>query len=115
MSTSIATGRMDRQVTLQVRTVNKDLATNADVHTWADGDTVWAYVRESTGDPAAGQADAALDSYGRPSEVWIHWRDGFDMQATRLKLDGQVLRITGVAQVGLRDKLKLAVREWAHE
>lgn len=117
MTAAIPTGWMDRQITLQSRAVTKDGATNADIVSWSDAvSPEWACVRESAMPaPTGGEAAVAAAGYARPSEIWIQWRAGFDKSATRIKLDGRILRITGSADVGRQDKIKLAVQEWAHE
>lgn len=116
--TAIPTGWMQTEIYLQARTVTKG-ANNADVVSWVDAaSTEWCYLRESA-TPAGGSGPTgeAFAAYARPSELWVHWRDGFDKSQTRVRLveGSRILRITGSAEVGRKDKIKCTVQEWAHE
>lgn len=104
----------DRQIVLQVRTEVEDGPTGAKIATWGTHATVWARVRESA--TAAGLSSGGpMETYARPHEVMIRWRDDFDKATMRISYGGRILRVIGSAEVGRREALKLACQEWAHE
>lgn len=104
----------DRQIVIQVRTETEDGATGAKLATWGTHATVWARVRESA--TAAGLSSSGpMETYARPHEVLIRWRDDFDKSSMRISYGGRILRVIGNAEVGRREAIKLTCQEWAHE
>lgn len=105
---------LDRQIVIQVRTKTEDGDTGGKVATWGTHATVWARVRESA--TAAGLSSGGpMETYARPHEVLIRWRDDFDKDTMRISYGGRILRVIGSAEMGRRDAIKLTCQEWAHE
>lgn len=105
---------LDRQIVIQVRTETEDGATGGKVATWGTHATVWARVRESA--TAAGLSSSGpMETYARPHEVLIRWREDFDKASMRISYGGRILRVIGNAEVGRREAIKLTCQEWAHE
>lgn len=107
-------GPLDKRVWLQLRTETRDVATNAQIFSWADQVQVWARVLESATDAGAGmQVEGSFEAYARPTRVFIRHRS-LDKATMRLRLGSRVLRIIGTAEIGRRWRLELACEEWAH-
>lgn len=105
---------LDRQIVIQVRTDTEDGDTGGKVATWGTHATVWARVRESA--TAAGLSSGGpMETYARPHEVLIRWREDFDKDSMRISYGGRILRVIGSAEMGRRDAIKLTCQEWAHE
>lgn len=105
---------LDRQIVIQVRTETEDGDTGGKVATWGTHATVWARVRESA--TAAGLSSGGpMETYARPHEVLIRWREDFDKDSMRISYGGRILRVIGSAEMGRRDAIKLTCQEWAHE
>lgn len=115
MATTITPGQLDRQVTLQQRSIARDPAFGAEVVTWSDLATVWARVVESSTPPPSGRGQAErVDAYVRPTKVYIRWRADVDT-TMRLSYGGELLKIDGTAELGRRQWLEMACAEWSHE
>ena len=98
---------------IERRSVARDATTGAESTTWARLASVRVELRESA--TANESQEGAVNSYARPSRVRMWWRDGITT-ADRLNLgNGRLLQITGVAELGYRQGLELACKEWAHE
>lgn len=112
----LSSSELDRRVTLQLRTVTRDATYKSEVVTWPDIATVAAKVLESSTAPAVGgSATDAAALYARPMKIRIRWRTGLDKSTTRLVYGGQILRITGMAEMGRREGIEFACEDWAHE
>jgi head-tail adaptor len=110
----VSASRLRHRATIEAPTVARDAATGAEVITWAEVATVRVELIES----ATGNDENLRDgvaSYARPSRVRMWFRT--DMTTDRrLNLGaGRLLQITGVAELGYRQGLELACKEWAHE
>ena len=115
MAFKLSAGDLDRQVTIQQRSVTRDATFGAEVVTWSDLATVWAKVAESSMATAANRGQPErVDAYGRPTKVYIRWRDDVDT-TLRLSYGGQLLKIDGTAELGRRQWLEMACAEWSHE
>lgn len=105
---------LDRQIVIQVRTETEDGDTGGKVATWGTHATVWARVRESA--TAAGLSSGGpMETYARPHEILIRWRDDFDKATMRIRYGSRILRVIGSAEMGRRDAIKLTCQEWSHE
>lgn len=108
-------GELDRRVTLERPLITRDAATGAQLVAWPVLDTVWAQVLESAPADDEEQRTGVL-TYSRPTRIRLRWRA--DVEPTlRVRLDDGVrlLQITGTAQLGRREFLELACREWSIE
>lgn len=113
MPTPFNAGLMDRQVVIQKRTVSRDGTLGSQAVAWSTLDTVWAQVVESS--TASDEAmRAGVQTFARPSKVRIRWRADVDT-TMRISHNGQLLQILGIAELGRRQGLELACKEWAHE
>jgi SPP1 family predicted phage head-tail adaptor len=106
-------GMLDSLVTIEKKSVTRDAVTGAEVVTWTPTTTAWARVVES-----ATASDESLRSgmatYARPTRVLMRWREDVD-PTMRVDLgSGRYLQITGTAQIGRREGLEMACKEWAH-
>ena len=112
---NLTIGDLDRQVTIQQRSVARESTFGAEVVTWSTLATVWAKVVESSTAPPVnpGHADR-LAAYQRPMKVYIRWRSDVD-PTLRLSYEGRLLQITGTAELNRRQWLEMACQEWAHE
>jgi len=111
---TFAAGDLDRIITLQQRTVTRD-ALLGEVVTWPDLATVRAQVIESSAPVAVNNAASdAVQLYARPHKIRIRFRE-IDKAAVRISYGGRLLRITGTAELGRRERIELACEEWAHE
>jgi head-tail adaptor len=109
----VKAGELRWSATIERRTVARDAATGAEVITWGTLATVRVALKESA---TANEAQAGgVDTYARPSRVRMWYRADFTT-ADRLNLGGgRLLQITGLAELGYRQGLELACKEWAHE
>lgn len=110
----ITASRLRHRVDIEAPTTVRDPATGAQSTTWATVSTVRVELIESaTGNDEGLQGGVA--TYARPSRVRMWYRT--DMNTTRrLNLgNGRLLQIIGVAELGHRQGLELACKEWAHE
>ena len=109
----VTAGELRWAATIERRTAWKDPATGAEVLTWSTLASVRIGLKESA---TANEAQAgAVDTYARPSRVRM-WHRTDVTTADRVKLgDGRLLQITGIAELGYRQGLELACKEWAHE
>ncbi len=113
MKPMVKAGLLRWAATIERRTVTRDAATGAEVVTWADLAAVRVELRESATANESQQGDVA--TYARPSRVRMWFRDDVTT-ADRLSLgNGRLLQICGVAELGFRQGLELACKEWAHE
>jgi SPP1 family predicted phage head-tail adaptor len=114
MAFHLTVGDLDRQVTIQQRTVARDATFGSEVPTWSDLATVWAKVSESSTQPGNRGQVERVDAYVRPTKVFIRWRADVDT-TMRLSYEGQLLKIDGTAEIGRRQWLEMACAEWSHE
>ena len=106
-------GQLDRRVTIEAKSVTRDTGTGAEVVTWGTLATVWARVVESATASDEGMLDGVA-TYARPTRVLTRWRDDVD-PTMRINLgSGRLLQIIGTAEVGRREGLEMACKEWAH-
>lgn len=110
----ITAGRLRHRADIEAPTAVRDPATGAESTTWAVVTTVRVELIES----ATGNDESLRDgvaTYARPSRVRMWYRA--DMNTTRrLNLgSGRLLQIIGVAELGYRQGLELACKEWAHQ
>jgi len=111
---TFAAGDLDRIITLQQRTVTRD-SLLGEVVTWPDLATVRAQVIESSAPVAVNNAASdAVQLYARPHKIRIRFRV-LDKASVRISYGGRLLRITGTAELGRRERIELACEEWAHE
>ena len=108
-------GQLDRQITIEYRSSYEQYPTNGgERFVWATYATVWARVVESAtaGDQTMNDP---VSSYARPTRVTIRYRSDID-NTMRINLGGsRLLQIIGTAEVGRREALQMACREWSHE
>ena len=113
MPAPLQAGQLDRQVTIQRRAETRDSALGSVLVTWTALATVWAQVVESA--TASDEAmRAGVQTFARPSKVRIRWRADVDT-TMHISHNGQLLQILGIAELGRRQGLELACKEWAHE
>lgn len=113
MPVPLQAGQLDRQVTIQRRAETRETALGSVQVTWPVLATVWAQVVESS--TASDEAmRAGVQTFARPSKVRIRWRSDIDT-TMRINHGGQLLQILGIAELGRRQGLELACKEWAHE
>jgi SPP1 family predicted phage head-tail adaptor len=107
-------GKLDRRVTILVRSDEKDPVYGTKTPVWLDQVTVAAEVLDllpSKGDQAAGEMSLAR----RPARIRMRWRDDVT-QANRVRIDGRDMRIVaGPAMLGRRDGLEIMVEELSTE
>lgn len=112
--TPISASRLRHRADIEAPTPVRDPATGAESTTWTTVSTVRVELIES----ATGNDESLRDgmaTYARPSRVRMWFRT--DMNTTRrLNLgNGRLLQIIGVAELGHRQGLELACKEWAHQ
>lgn len=93
-------GRLDRQITLQTLTVNRD-DFGGQTQDWADLATVWAQATPWRGSEAvhADQVTALAEM-----RFQIRWRDDFDEKA-RVVFEGVAYDIVRIDEIGRRGGL----------
>ena len=107
-------GQFDRRVIIESSTAGRSTATGAEVLTWATFATVWARVVESATASDEGMTEG-VSTYARPTRVTIRYRSDISPKM-RINLgSGRLLQIIGTAEVGRREALQMACREWSHE
>lgn len=109
----IQAGRLRWLATIEQRTVARSLVTGAESVTWSPLATVRVELRESA---TAGEvSENGVNTYARPSRVRMWYRTDVTTEH-RLNLGaGRLLQILGTAELGYRQGLELACKEWAHE
>lgn len=109
----VQAGRLKWTAIIEKPVAARDGDTNAEVITWQAVATVRVELLESATAGDEGLA-GGLATYARPSRVRMWYRT--DMDTTRrLNLgNGRLLRINGLAELGHRQGLELACKEWAH-
>jgi head-tail adaptor len=109
----VKAGLLRWPATIERRSVARDPDTGAESTTWSTLAAVRVELKESA---TAGESQQGnVDSYARPSRVRMWFRDDVTT-ADRLNLgNGRLLQITGLAELGYRQGLELACKEWAHE
>lgn len=113
LSTKMQAGQLDRRPAFERKSVTRDPASGAEVVTWVAAFTVWAQILEAvTGSDEDQRAGAMV--YSRPVRVRILYRTDVD-PTMRINYLGRLLQITGVAEIGSRQGLELACKEWSHE
>lgn len=104
--------RMDRLITIERKSVVKSTDSGAEQVTWATHASVWASKEDQAGDESL---RGAMEVHGATSRVRIRYRSDLTT-ADRLNLGGGQLRqIVGLAEIGRREGLELACKEWSHE
>lgn len=76
---------------------------------WVPVGTWWAEVLDVIGKEATQDSMRALT---RPSRVRMRWTDKVD-PTMRLTVDGRVMQIVGIAEIGRRDGLELLVEQYS--
>lgn len=108
----IPSWRMDRVIAIERKTVAKSVTSGAEVVTWPTLATVWASKEDQVGDESL---RGAMEVHGATSRIRIRWRADVST-ADRLNLgSGQLRQIVGLAELGRREGLELACKEWSHE
>ena len=107
------TGDLDRRVSVQQKSVVREGTYGGETVTWVALATVWAQVLESATDGEFVQ-DGTL-AYARPTWVRLRYRSDIDPTMRLVLPGGRILQITGSAELGRRQFLELACKEWAHE
>ena len=100
----MTTGRLDRIIEIQRRTVTRD-SFGGEIETWVKLDTVWAHVNQ-TGADEAFRNESNREQATRDARMTIHWRDDLD-ETMRVIYDERAWDIRGIAEIGFRRKLEL--------
>lgn len=108
----ITAGNLDRRISIQQKSVAREATYGGETITWVALATVWAQVLESATDGEFEQGGTL--AYARPTRVRIRYRSDVD-PTMRLAIGSRILQITGTAEIGRREYLELACKEWAHE
>lgn len=111
--TPVQARRLKWLATLEAPVTGRDADTGAQVITWLPVASFRVELLESA---TANEAQAdRVEGYARPSRVRTWWRS--DITPThRLNLGaGRLLQILGTAELGFRQGVELACKEWAHE
>lgn len=100
--------------TLEAPVAGRDPATGAQAITWQPVASFRVELLESA--TANDESESArVLGYARPSRVRTWWRSDVTPRH-RLNLgSGRLLQITGTAELGFRQGIELACREWAHD
>lgn len=99
-------GKMDRRLTVQVRTMTKDAA-GGRVETWADAFDCWGeVVRHTAREGIAADADRAQEE----RQFRIRYKSGIASGTHRVLYQLQFFDITGITEEGRRDRLLLTCR-----
>ena len=109
----LSAGALDRRIAIQQRSVARESTYGSEVVTWVALATVWAQVLESATDGEF-VADGSL-AFARPTRVRLRYRNDIDPTMRVVLPGGRILQITGTAEIGRRQYLELACKEWAHE
>lgn len=109
----LAAGHLDRRISIQQKSVVREATWGSETNTWVALATVWAQVLESATDGEFVQ-DGTL-AFARPTRVRLRYRSDVDPTMRLLLPTGRLLQITGTAEIGRREYLELACKEWAHE
>ena len=106
---------LDRQVIIQQRTVTRDPTLGSELVAWSTLATVWAQVIPSATATASDEAmRQGVQTYARPTKVRMRHRTDVDT-TMRLSHNGHLLQILGLAELGRKQGLELACKEWSHE
>lgn len=111
MNVMVKAGDLRWPAIIERRTVLRSADTGAEVVTWAPLATVRVQLRESA--TANEATEGGVNAYARPSKVRMWYRSDVTTE-DRLNLGGRLLQITGTAELGYRQGLELACKEWAH-
>ena len=98
------TQQLDRIITIQQRTVTRDRF-GSEVEVWADLDEVWASFRPRTATETFRNDSNVVQSV-TTAAFRIRWRADVD-ETMRLIHEGDEWGVTGIIEVGRRDKLDL--------
>lgn len=99
-------GKMDRRVTIQVRTLSKDAASGR-VETWADAFQCWAeVVTQKASEGIAADADRSTDE----RQFRIRYKSGISSGTHRLLYQLRFYDITGITEEGRMDRMLLTCR-----
>lgn len=112
----LASGQLDRLITIEQRSTSRDSATGAEVVSWVALAQVWASREEFTNTGASEEyVRNGVVVHGGISKMRIRYRTDVDTTC-RLNLGGGHLRqVTGLAEIGRGEGLELTCREWSHE
>lgn len=92
-------GKLDRRVSLQVRTTTKD-NTGTRLETWAEESAIWAELMATTGSESS--VDGALRE--RQATRWrIRYRAGVSSNTHRIVYNSKTYEITGITETGGRE------------
>lgn len=99
-------GKMDRRLTVQVRTFSKDV-TGGRVESWADAFQCWAEViRQSNSEGVTADADRASDE----RQFRIRYKSGITSGTHRILFQLKFYDITGIVEEGRKEALILTCR-----
>jgi SPP1 family predicted phage head-tail adaptor len=99
-------GKMDRRITVQVRTLTKDAA-GGRVETWADSFLCWAeLVKTSQAETITADADRNIET----RQFRIRWKAGLASGTHRIFYQLKFYDITGIEEEGRLDRLLLTCR-----
>lgn len=107
-------GALDRRITIETRVRTRDTRFGAEIMSWVPLRTVWAKKQESSVTPQSNPGvPEGVVTYARPCKYWVRWLV-LDKAASRINDNGRILEVTGTAELGRREWLELACKEWAH-
>jgi SPP1 family predicted phage head-tail adaptor len=99
-------GRMDRRLTVQVRTLTKDAAGGRE-EAWADAFDCWGEaVTQKASEGVTADADRATDD----RQFRIRYKSGIASGTHRVLYQLKFYDITGITEEGRRDRLLLTCR-----
>lgn len=99
-------GRMDRRITVQVRTLSKDAA-GGRTETWADSFKCWAeLVKHTAAEGITADADRSTDE----RQFRIRYRTGLASGTHRILYQLKFYDITAIEEEGRQDRLLLTCR-----
>jgi SPP1 family predicted phage head-tail adaptor len=99
-------GRMDRRITVQVRTLTKDAA-GGRVETWADSFKCWAeVVKQTASEGITADADRSTDE----RQFRIRYRANIASGTHRILYQLRFYNIEGITEEGRQDRLLVTCR-----
>lgn len=94
-------GKMDRRITVQVRTATKDDC-GARVETWADSFDCWAeLVTQNQREAVVSDSEANTDT----RQFRIRYKSGLDSMTHRILYNLKFYNITAITEEGRKDRL----------
>ena len=102
-------GDLDRRIVLMTRTQGKNASGRLTPTVWAEGDEIWAQVRDM---PARGEQIAdGINVASRPARIRVRYRDDITADM-RIRYGDRVLEIVGeVAELGRAEGLEFMAEE----